>query len=524
MPPPRKAKLATRRKGRGWTSQGGGLSLFQTPRYGTGTLSQPDSPQPATPNPDPDRVARDTLRLAGPDPENWVPSRPGVNHDVAVIGGGQSGLAFAFALRRAGIGRITVIDAAPEPTETGIWRTRARMRQLRTPKTLVGPELSLPGLGFQAWYEARRGAAAYAALARIAREDWADYLDWFRRFLDIEIRYGTRLAKLVPGRDALTLRLATPAGVREETVRKVILATGFAGSGGPVLPREIASLPPAFAAHTSEAIDFAALEGRVVAVIGASASAFDAAAVAIEAGAREVRLFARRDHLAALPVTRTRAYPGAYDNYADLPDEIRWRQALRFARAGSTAPPDAVERATRKPNFHLYLDAPLREARVVDGRVVINAGGEIHRVDFVIAGTGYRADPLLRPELAEIAPDILRWRDRFLPGEGEENERLGAHPYLGTAHEYLERVPGAAPWLANVHAFNPQGLVSFGLPIGDVPSLRRDVPKVVARISRDLFLADLAQHEARLFADVAPDFDPDLYLPAARRPPAVAAE
>ena len=54
---------------------------------------------------DPDAPARDALRLIGPDPQNWVPDRPGIDHNVAIIGGGQSGCAFAFALRRAGIGR-----------------------------------------------------------------------------------------------------------------------------------------------------------------------------------------------------------------------------------------------------------------------------------------------------------------------------------------------------------------------------------------------------------------------------------
>ena len=51
---------------------------------------------------------------------------------------------------------------------------------------------------------------------------------------------------------------------------------------------------------------------------------FDAAAVALEAGAREVHLFARRDALASLPVIRIRGYPGAYDNYGSLPDAVRW--------------------------------------------------------------------------------------------------------------------------------------------------------------------------------------------------------
>jgi len=41
--------------------------------------------------------------------------------------------------------------------------------------------------------------------------------------------------------------------------------------------------------------------------------------------------------------------------------------------------------------------------------------------------------------------------------------------------------------------------------------MRRDIPAVVRRISRDLFHADLDAHAARLDADVPDDFDAALY-------------
>ncbi|MER8513275.1 NAD(P)-binding protein [Mesorhizobium sp. M1060] len=75
---------------------------------------------------DPDHDARETLRLIGPDPQNWVPDREGIDHNVFVVGGGQTGATFAFALRRAGIGKVTVIDAAPDEGKAGIWLTHAR--------------------------------------------------------------------------------------------------------------------------------------------------------------------------------------------------------------------------------------------------------------------------------------------------------------------------------------------------------------------------------------------------------------
>ena len=119
--------------------------------------------------------------------------------------------------------------------------------------------------------------------------------------------------------------------------------------------------------------------------------------------------------------------------------------------------------------------------------------------------------PAARPELADFAQHILLWRDRFTPPTDEEDAYLGAHPYLGTGHEYLEKTPGIAPYLRDIHMQNPAGFVSFGLPVGDVPSMKRGVPAVVARISHDLFFADLPAHEQRLAGEIDPEFGPELY-------------
>ena len=473
---------------------------------------------------DPDAGARAALRLIGPDPANWVPDREGIDHNVLIVGGGQTGCAFAFALRRAGIGKVSVIDAAPNAQRAGIWANGARMNVLRTPKTLAGPELGIAALGFQAWYEARHGEAAYAAFERAPRQAWVDYLAWYRDFLDIPVRYGTRLNRIEPVDGCFRLHLNT--GI--ETTRKIVIATGFEGSGGIAIPDMLKDLPKSLYAHAAEDIDFAKLKGKEIAVIGGAASAFDAAAVALEAGAKSVRLFCRRAQLAATPINRSRGYPGAYDNYYALPDAVRWHQAIRYRRAGSTAPQDAIDRVLKFPNFHLHLAAPWLSAREDGGGIVAEAadgagcladGALTWRFDFAIAGTGYAADPNLRPEFAEFARHITLWRDRFTPPPDEKDPFLGAHPYLGPGNEFIEREPGAAPYLKDIHCFNPAGFVSFGVPVGDVPSMKRGHPTVTAQISRDLFLADFEHHQRRMTGDVPADFDPELYAKAVWKEP-----
>jgi cation diffusion facilitator CzcD-associated flavoprotein CzcO len=464
---------------------------------------------------DPDEDARHALRLMGPDPANWVPDRPGVDHNVAIIGGGQTGCALAFALRRVGIGKVTILEAAPDEQRAGIWLNAARMNLLRTPKALPGPEQGIPTFSFQAWYEARNGREAYAAIDRIPRVNWAEYLSWYRRFLKIEPRYATRLTRIEPTHGHFRLHLQTPAGDAIETTRKIILATGFAGGGGNYIPDALAGLPPSLCAHTEEPIDFASLRGKVIAVVGAAASAFDAAGVALEHGASAVHLFARRDTIAATPITRSRGFPGAYDNFFQLPDADRWVQALRFRRYGSTPTTDAIERVVKFPNFHLHLSSPWTHATADDG-VTTTIDGTAWRFDFLIAGTGYSADITARPELGDFASDILLWRDRYHPPADQEDQMLACHPYLGSGHELVEKTHGAAVFLKDIHVQNPSGFVSFGLPIGDVPSMKRDIPVIVGRISADLFRADLDTLRHRMTSDVPPDFTESLWRAAVR--------
>jgi cation diffusion facilitator CzcD-associated flavoprotein CzcO len=463
---------------------------------------------------DPDALARATLRLLGADPPNWVPDRVGVDHNVVLVGGGQTGTTLSYALRRAGIGKVSVIDAAADESKAGNWLTAARMNLLRTPKTLVGPEIGVPTLGFQAWYEARHGAEAYALIDRIPRTVWADYLSWYRRFLNIPIRYRTRLLRIEPADGFFRLHLDIEGKAAVETTRKIVLGTGFTGNGGAYIPPVLENLPRDRLSHTQDSINFDRLRGRKVAVVGAAAAAFDAAGAALEHGATEVHLFARRPEIASVPVLRSRGYPGAYDNYRQVPDAIRWNQARRFRKAGSTPTIDAVERAVAFPNFHLHLGAPWQDAYAEGPNVVAHAADGVHRFDHVIAGTGYFVDPSARPELAGFADKILLWRDRYTPPAEEADPFLGSHPYLGEAHEYLEKTPGEVPWLRDIHAHNPAGFVSFGLPIGDVPSMRRDIPLVTGRISRDLFLADLDRHAERFLTTPPPDFPADIYASA----------
>jgi FAD-dependent urate hydroxylase len=465
------------------------------------------------------------LRWAGREPADWVRPRAGVDHNVVIVGGGQSGLAIAYGLKRKGVGRVDVIDQA-DPGQAGIWRSIARMHQLRTPKTLgPGPEGGNPALGFRAWYETVNGPEAFDKLDRIPRLAWADYLAWFQQATNTNVRSRTRLIEIEPQGDVLRLHLEANGARRVETTRKLVLANGYAGAGGPNVPEFVRALPQAVWTHTAGRIPVETLKGKVVGIIGAGSSAFDAAAVALEAGASEVHLFSRRayiDYQGQVPrPAGTPAPPPAspadrgHANFSELtyelPDVVRWRNFLLGDRRVASVPLDSLERVVAFSGFRIHLNTSLADVAMSgNGQVSAQAGRTTMRFDHLIAGTGYRIDLAAQPELARIHEHIALWRDRFQPAPGDESTAGGYHPYLGSGFEFLPRAQAGAAYLRNVHCFNLAAALSFGIPVGDVPSMA-DHPRLVSAIARDLYVegVDIAANQRFInLPQVAPDPSP----------------
>lgn len=459
--------------------------------------------------------AQRSLRWSVAEPANWVPDT-GSDHDVVIIGGGQSGLAIAYGLRRKGINRLAVLDSAA-PGQAGVWITTARMKLLRTQKAILGPEQGNPALGFRAWFETQYGAEAFDALIRIRRTDWADYLAWFQQVARVNVEYHSQVQRIEPLENGLLrLHLTVNGEAQTRTTRKVVLATGFLGGGNANLPGFLHDLPKSLWAHTSEAIDFARLQGKRVGILGAGPSAFDAAAVALEAGAEAVHLFSRRSFInypspPAAPVAGARPtgkfYPGASENFYLLPDQARWQHQLLLHKDGPSTPLDSIHRATAFEQFHIHLETPLEGIRHAEQSLQVELpSGDRLQLDYLIAGTGFKVDLHALPELSGIAEQIALWPDRYAPQAGEANPAAEAYPYLGHAFEFTEKHPGSAPYLANIHCYNSAASLSSGKYLGDVPSMI-ELPRLLSGISRSLFITDLPQHIERInsFAPVKQD-------------------
>lgn len=446
------------------------------------------------------RLREDLERLCLP-AEDWLQRADGDPVlDVAIVGGGMSGLAAAAALSLAGVRRVQVFDRNPAGQE-GPWVTHARMETLRSPKHLAGPALGLPSLTFRAWHEAQFGAAGWQALGRIPRVQWQAYLNWYRAVLHLPVANQTRIesieAATLPDGGAgvsFTARseAANGAGERRLLARHLVLATGMDGLGGPAIPALAASLPRGRWQHTSERIDFAALRGQRLGIVGGGDSALDAAATAAEAGVAQVEVFVRSADFARINFWKAFTHPGHGHGFNGLSPEQR-QPLLDFLKAQKVPPSqETVRRVARWPNIRLHFSSPVRSVAETagDALAVQTPHGE-HLVDRLVFATGYATDLSARPELSGLAPHIRFWSDRQPPPRS--GFAVDGFPDLEPDFSLREKSPGACPVLGRVHLFTGAALLSQGKLTGDIPGISHGAQRLAHGIVARLYAADLDQ-------------------------------
>lgn len=460
------------------------------------------------------RLKRDFALLTEPPAKDWLAPtiHPGYGPvlDVAIIGAGMAGLSAAFALKRLGIRRMRLFDRAPEGSE-GPWASYARMETLRSPKELVGPALGLPNLTFRAWFEAQFGREAWDAVYRIPRLQWMDYLRWYRRMLDVPVENETELVDLAGDGDLVLLTLRSGAGEKKVAARRLILANGRDGLGGPAIPEIFRTFDRKLWNHTRDEIDFEALRGKDIAVIGAGSSAADNAAQALETGAGRVAMLIRRPDIPRINKGMGITSPGMSLGFASLKLEERW-SILQYIADQSVPPPhNSMLRCSRHRNFSVIARCAVRAVSREDGKAVLDTTRGRLAFDHVILGTGFTLDWQARPELRAIAPYALRWRDRFTP-EGQPDYAQGDHPFVGPAFEFLQKNPGSAPWIERVHCFTFAATLNHGPISGDIPGISVGAQRVADGVASALFAEDYEETWRRLVGHDKPELLGDEWM------------
>lgn len=430
--------------------------------------------------------------------------------NVLIVGSGQSALAINARLQRDGVDRVLMVDAAEAGAE-GVWDSIARMPELRTPKGLNGMDMGLASLSVQRWYQARYGAEAWARIERIPRQDWADYLRWYRHALALPTDNGVQVLDIRPAGDCIAADAQGPEGPRTYLARTVVLATGFDGAGAWRVPAHVSeALPPTRYDHSAGPIDFARLAGRRVGVLGHGASAFDNAVAALRAGAASVDLCFRRPRLPQANPHRHVETAGFMQHFHALPDDVRWQVAQHFRAVDQPPPRASFEAALALPGFRLRAACPWTAVRLGEGAdgadIEVDTPHGTLRFDHLICATGQTLDLAARPELRTLAPRVARWRERHAPAA---DAGMGEAPYLGANFEFLPRTPGAAPWVSRVFAFNGAAHASHGPHCTSISGHKHTLPLVVHGITRRLFL----DQSARLVPDLTAYAEPELVLP-----------
>ncbi len=424
--------------------------------------------------------------------------------DVIIVGGGQSGVTIAAALKWDGLRNVRVLDSAASGAE-GPWLTFARMEELRTPKSQVGNEFNVVNLSVRRWFETRYGQDAWEHLSRIPRTDWKAYLDWYAEVFGIKISNHCKVLDVAPQGDLVAVTCNMNGKIDTLLARAVVLATGYDGAGEWRVPSFVSeALEKDRFDHTNGPVDFAALKGLRIGVLGHGASAFDNAIKALQAGAASVDLCFRRARLPRTNPHRALETPSVMTNYPDLSESTRWDIA-RFFRAVDQPPPmRSFEAALALEGFRLRPATPWLGVSLHKGAIQVKTPDGVLEFDHLLLATGMAVDLSARPELQSLRDRIALWGDHYTPPETEQDAQLAKFPYLDRHYGFVPRDPSDV-WISKVFAFNSSSYLSHGPHSTSISGHKHAVPRLVRGVLRRLLLDQEETLVANLKAYTSPD-------------------
>lgn len=283
--------------------------------------------------------------------------------------------------------------------------------------------------------------AKYGKAHRIPKQDpvslktFLSYSQWYleNMKLDIDQTYVKTLAQ-----DGKGFRVELEDG-RSVKAGRVLIASGVAPF--PAIPEALKNLPKELVSHSQDHSDFLDFQGKKVIVIGRGQSAFESAALLIEAGA-EVELIARGpivwidrrlyrytgfakrlfyapSDIGPAGISWLVAFPQVFQRFSEqtrisidtrsvrpsVAPWIRTRVEGRFAVTPKTAIVEAIEKG--------------------DGLDLKLSDGSTRQIDHIVLGTGYQPeletltyiDPALRQQVQKYQgyPRLNQWFESSVP-------------------------------------------------------------------------------------------------------------
>jgi len=347
---------------------------------------------------------------------------------------------------------------------------------------------------------------------KIPKNQWMDYLVWYRQVLSLPVRNGVRVTRISAEGELIALDLSGAENGRVYT-RRLVLATGRSGLGGFAIPAFLATVDRKFWAHSADNIDFVALQGKRVAVLGAGASAMDNAATALENGAAAVDLLIRRKAMPRINKMTGIGSQGVVHGMHLLPDVWKWKFVDYTASTQTPPPRSSTLRVSRHKNARFFLDCGVNGVKQQEnGLLLETAQGPLH-YDYLIAATGFTNNFHGRPEFSAIAPYIRSWADgRYQSEMGPARQNMLEAPDLGPSFEFQERNPGECPLLSHIYCFNDAAMLTHGKVSGDIPAVSAGADRLARGIMASLFAEDIEQHYASLQAFDVPELQGDEWV------------
>ncbi len=350
--------------------------------------------------------------------------------DVAIVGAGPYGLSVAAHLGERGI----AFRIFGSPME--FWRRMPATLNLKSFAFATSIRVPRPHFTFPEYCRTH----GLPDLEPCTMQSFAEYGLWVQRTLIPQLEPVDVTGLRLQGR-GFALTLASGATLE---ARRVVVAIGLKGFES--MPKPLGDLPRGLASHTSEHTGFSQFKGQSVAVIGAGASAVEAATLLLEAGARPLllvrgpkvifhtRFDPNRSIVERIREPNSVLGPGrhswALEHFPRALHFVPESRRVRFTRnyLGPAGPWWLSERFHGKVSVALRSHVVGAEARSSKVSLRVREGSDERTLEFdhVLAGTGFEVDvdripfldPLLRAGIRRVerSPALTRNFEASVPG------------------------------------------------------------------------------------------------------------